>query len=85
MERWRLRKRNEFIAELGGQCIKCGEVNPIVLDFDHIHDDPDKDRSGRRVCILRYFSKNGIDTKRFQLLCKNCNWIKEYKRRKNAF
>lgn len=84
MEEWRLRKRIEYIAELGSQCVKCGEDDPIVLDFDHIHNDPDKNQSGRRVCIIRYFSKHGVDTKRFQLLCKNCNWIKEYKRRKNA-
>ena len=85
MERWRHRKRLEFIALLGGKCVSCGEDNPIVLDFDHIHNDgAEHRRTSGGLAIVRYFSKYGVNTDQFQLLCKNCNWIKEYKRRKDA-
>jgi transposase-like protein len=84
MVEWRYRKRLEFIEQLGGRCIYCGQDDTRVLDFDHIHNDPDKNAGGRRLCIIRYFSKHGVDSQRFQLLCKNCNWIKELERRKSA-
>lgn len=87
MADWRKRKRLEFIEQLGGKCVHCSEDNPIVLDFDHIHDNGAEHRRGinGRGEVVRYFSKYGVDTEQFQLLCKNCNWIKEYKRRRNAF
>jgi len=85
MEQWRHYKRLEFIDVLGGKCVSCGESNPVVLDFDHIHNDgAEHRRSTGRLEIIRFFSKHGVDKSRFQLLCKNCNWIKEYKRRKDA-
>lgn len=85
MVRWRDKKRLEFIAELGGKCSHCGEANPVVLDFDHINDNgAEHRRATRSVTIVRYFSKYGVDKEQFQLLCKNCNWIKEYKRRKKC-
>lgn len=85
MERWRSGKRLEFIAQLGGKCVHCGEKNPIVLDFDHIHNDgAEHRRNTGGVAIVRYLSKHGVNPEQFQLLCKNCNWIKEYKRRKDA-
>lgn len=85
MAEWRQRKRLEYIAELGGKCVHCSEDNPIVLDFDHIHNDGAAHRRELKSgTIIRYFSKHGVDSEQFQLLCKNCNWIKEYKRRKDA-
>lgn len=85
MADWQYRKRLEFIEQLGGQCVNCGESNPIILDFDHIHNDGAAHRRElKRVTIVRHFSKHGVNTEQFQLLCKNCNWAKEYKRRKNA-
>lgn len=82
---WRLEKRVEFIMKAGGKCVECGENDPVVLDFDHINDDGAEHRKQtKRTNVVNIFAKNGVDTSRFQLLCKNCNWRKEYKRRQDA-
>lgn len=75
---WRKSERLRLIADFGGKCVHCGEGDAIVLDFDHIHDDGHKD--SRKNIIFRVKANPA----RFQLLCKNCNWKKEYWRRQNA-
>lgn len=82
---WRAKKRLDFIAQAGGKCVCCGESDPIVLDFDHINDDGAEHRKQtKRTNITNIFAKEGIDTSKFQLLCKNCNWRKEFQRRQDA-
>jgi len=82
---WRINKRLELIQMAGGKCVECGESDPIVLDFDHINDDGAEHRKKtKRTNIVNILSKEGIDSNTFQLLCKNCNWRKEYNRRQNA-
>ena len=75
---WRKSKRQELISLFGGKCILCGIDNPILLDFDHINNDGWKDSKKN---IIFHVQEN---PERFQLLCKNCNWLKEYHRRSNA-
>ena len=74
---WYRNKRTELINQLGSCCNHCGEDDPIVLDFDHINDDGAEDRK-KGGSIL---TKIDREPHRFQLLCKNCNWRKEYQRR----
>jgi hypothetical protein len=82
---WREQKRNEFIKAAGGKCVECGVDDPIVLDFDHINDDGAEHRKQtKRTNVVNILVKTGFDPDKFQLLCKNCNWKKEYRRRKNA-
>lgn len=81
---WRANKRLELIAFAGGKCNCCGESDPIVLDFDHIHNDgAEHRRSERQSNMVTLILRTGFDPNRFQLLCKNCNWRKEYQRRKD--
>jgi hypothetical protein len=73
--------RLELIEKLGGKCEICGERDPIVLDFDHIENNGRAHRRehGNRSVFL---VKKCLDL--YQLLCKNCNWRKEYWRRMDA-
>jgi len=68
--------RLELIRLMGSRCVHCGEDDPVVLTFDHVKDDGFTERKGERVSVVK---KN---PERFQLLCHNCNWRKEYWRRK---
>lgn len=74
---WYRSRRTDLINQLGACCNHCGESEQIVLDFDHINNDgaADKKKGGS---ILTKVTK---EPQRFQLLCKNCNWKKEYQRR----
>ena len=69
--------RLRLIQLLGGQCLHGGENDPVVLVFDHIKDDGYLERKGQRLHVV---AKNPA---KFQLLCHNCNWRKEYWRRKS--
>jgi hypothetical protein len=73
--------RSELIAKLGGRCEICGEQDPIVLDFDHIDGNGTKHRTQHRNRSI-YLIKKYLNL--YQLLCKNCNWRKEYWRRQHA-
>lgn len=75
--------RAEMLLSYGGKCNQCGTDNPIVLDIDHVNNDGAVDRKnglwGWR--LYRWLRKNGYPKDRFQLLCRNCNWIKERTRK----
>jgi len=79
----RLKIRAEMIHAYGGKCSRCGIDNPLVLDIDHIANDGGRQRKqgmwGWR--LYRWLRKHSYPKDNFQLLCKNCNWIKEMKRR----
>lgn len=75
---WRESERRKLVSDFGWRCASCGENDPIVLDFDHIANDGHTD-SGKNI-IFEVKQK----PTRFQLLCKNCNWRKEFWRRKKS-
>jgi hypothetical protein len=70
------RLRATGILLLGGKC-SCGEVDPIVLQFDHIRGGGNRERKQLKLNSARVFRdvlKYGCD--KYQLLCANCNRIK---------
>lgn len=79
---WKLNERLRLIEEFGGMCTACGERDSIVLDFDHINNDGYLDKRKTKGTDIIFSVKR--EPERFQLLCKNCNWRKEYWRRKDA-
>jgi hypothetical protein len=80
--------REEMVIAYGGCCIECGEADPIVLVLDHVNDDAPQDRreNGHKGGYKLYMQLRAANwpKSRYQLLCQNCNFRKEYRRRKNA-
>lgn len=77
----------EMVEAFGGECLECGEDDPIVLVLDHIKDDGHIDRKNGiegGFKLYQQLKKLGWPKDRHQLLCHNCNFKKEYKRRKDA-
>jgi len=77
-----------MINAYGGKCQQCDESDPIVLVLDHINDDSKKDREINKhnggYKMYLHLRRNGWPKGQHQLMCHNCNFRKEYKRRKNA-
>jgi hypothetical protein len=85
---YRERLKLEAIEAYGGCCKHCGEKDPIVLVLDHVADDAKIDRaennhSGGYKMYMR-LRQMGWPQGRYQVLCHNCNFRKEYRRRKDA-
>ena len=84
------RLRLELVEAYGGKCISCGFNNPLALIIDHIDDDAyvEKELYGlnARGGHKHYWRLKaaGWPKDRFQLLCHNCNSIKEHNRRRDA-
>lgn len=86
---YRERVKRQMVEAYGGKCIECGETDFIVLVLDHIDDDGAADRIKLRHAANGYkgymrLRKLGWPKDRHQLLCHNCNFRKEYHRRRNA-
>lgn len=82
--------REEMVEAYGGKCVKCGIDNIIVLTLDHIFDDSEVEkelyglnaRGGHKH--YQRLKTEGWPKDRFQLLCYNCNAIKEHARRRSG-
>lgn len=83
---YRDRIRLEMVQAYGGACCECGEDDPIVLVLDHINDDGQVDKKLGLGGFKAYMAlrKQGWPKTRHQLMCHNCNFRKEYRRRKDA-
>lgn len=67
------KKREQLINFLGGKCVRCGETNHMLLEFDHI------DPFMKSMDVSSHItSSNVIQTEihKLQLLCKECHKIK---------
>jgi len=76
------KRRADIIAFFGGQCARCGETDFRVLQMDHIHGGGAAERrAGKMTLQQRWrFITDHPDAARqkFQLLCANCNCIKQW-------
>lgn len=78
----RLQQKAEVISVLGEVCSHCGFSDSRALVIDHVNDDGYLERREIRKDYEKYMRKVATDTTgRYQLLCANCNLIKEYERR----
>ncbi len=74
-QRYRARKQ-EVYDLLGNRCVACGIKDERVLQIDHKYSDGNKERGLTRTQLYKKVEKQ---TKRYQLLCANCNWRKRSK------
>lgn len=66
-------------------CMRCGCDDLRVLDIDHVNNNGAEHRkSVGYTNIVWWIMKNNFPPG-FQILCKNCNWIKEIERRDQEF
>lgn len=81
--------RQDTFDAYGGRCKDCGETDLIVLVLDHIKDDAAIDRAvtGKRggFHLYRRLRLAGFPQGRYQVLCHNCNFRKEFKRRRRNY
>lgn len=85
--RWK--NKLKVIQAYGGKCNHCNELDPIVLTIDHVLNDGKDhvDSVGRRITGNQLYSsiiKNKYPDK-YQVLCFNCNWRKEFHRRNSYY
>lgn len=78
-------KRLEVMTALGNKCGLCGFTDSRVLQIDHIHNNGNSEirrmgNIGRNS--MRYYNHVLGNISEFQLLCANCNWLKELEHRK---
>ena len=77
--------RKELFKILGGKkCVECGYSNELALAFDHIHDDGNIDRKSKNYSMQKYVDNPSLARERLQVLCYNCNTIKEINRVQNG-
>jgi len=74
--------RQKAISLLGGKCAMCGyDKDPRAFQIDHINGGGNAERryfNSSTSCYKNIFATEG---KGYQLLCANCNQIKEIERR----
>jgi hypothetical protein len=76
------RLKTKTLNHLGGPtCTECGYDNPIALSIDHIHNDGAQERrkTPNAAVLRRQILKmpQHEAQQKYQVLCRNCNWIKQ--------
>ncbi len=76
----------ELLKEVGGKCALCDFADFRALQIDHIADDGHLENLSFRLNSVN-FKRHVIESirrneGRYQVICANCNWIKEWERRR---
>jgi hypothetical protein len=75
--------RHELLIILGGvKCVQCGYSDERALAFDHIYNDGHFDRKLRTLDYRKYLGNPSLAREKLQVLCANCNHMKQIKNEK---
>jgi len=80
---YRMRYRKKIQNLLGNKCIVCGENDWRILEIDHVNNDGYKERKEigcSYTAYRRIYNDIKVGSKRYQLLCSNCNMRKKMER-----
>ncbi len=81
------KKKKEVFKLLGDECVQCGFLDKRALQIDHVNGDGCKDRKSKsnQLDYLRHVLRElKSGSKKYQLLCANCNWIKRVKNKEHT-
>lgn len=81
-----INRRNETLRLLGNKCAECGVDDKRVLQVDHVNHDGANERkcySGAKYYRI-ILGKIISGSRDYQLLCANCNAIKEWEHSSTA-
>jgi 5-methylcytosine-specific restriction endonuclease McrA len=71
--------RDEVVSAYGGECVACGETEPLFLTLDHVNNDGHvlrKESSHATSASLYRWVKKHNYPDSIQVLCMNCNFGK---------
>jgi hypothetical protein len=76
-----MKLRLKLFDILGHVCVRCGyDIDIRALQFDHINNNGKEERS--KSSFLNYYTKHPEEArKKLQVLCANCNVLKEMDRK----
>lgn len=80
-QRRRAEARHELLNALGDKCTRCGFNDWRALQIDHVNGGGLADRrklKGSRSYNEYVLRQAQSGSKKYQLLCANCNWIKRH-------
>ena len=73
--------RSSLMDLLGNVCVHCGFSDRRALQFDHINGGGCKDmKNGHLTMLRKYYKDPELAKNTLQLLCANCNYIKEHEK-----
>lgn len=73
-----LRRRQKVLDAYGCKCNHCGYDKHLALEIDHIFNDGKEERKEKKIKdFYRFLIANNFPKDRYQLLCANCNYLKQ--------
>lgn len=81
------KQRKKLIILLGSKCVYCGCSDWQCLQIDHVNNDGYKEFNSFKSTYFYYkriLEQILSGSKRYQLLCANCNQIKRYKKKRGT-
>jgi len=85
LARRKMSRRRKLIEMLGGKCVKCGfNSDWRAFQIDHIKGGGCQERKRLRTIDAYYKDIEKEGGRKYQLLCANCNQIKQYDRKEHS-